>query len=127
MSTRTEARTAVRPLRRRRTGLSAAIVTAAMASMVAASSSHAEPASEVPQTGEELIETLRGLLPETLEITESSGSGLDEGPDAYASLLAADGSGGTSLDLSFFRWATEGDFTGGAAHGPAPPVQRFRA
>ncbi len=111
MSKRTEERTAAGPLWRRRTGLSAAIVTAAVASMVAASTSHAEPAAEpaagVPQTGEELAETLRGLLPDTLEITESSGSGLDEGPDAYASLLAEDGSGGTSFDLSVSRWATD--------------------
>ncbi|GAB2894185.1 hypothetical protein [Streptomyces mayteni] len=98
---------AVRPLWKRRIGLTAAIATAAMASMVAASPSFAESSADVPRTEQETIDALTALLPGDLEITESYGSGLDEGPDTYASVTADDGSGSVSLDLSAYRWATE--------------------
>ncbi|KAB8158904.1 hypothetical protein FH609_019870 [Streptomyces sp. 3MP-14] len=115
--------TVERPSSKRRLALMAAVATAAMATMVAASPSHAEtvrlaerPSSEgeraasegeVPQTGEELVATLTELLPQELEITESEGFGLDEGPDVSASLVAEDGTGGTTFDLSAYRFATD--------------------
>ncbi|TDC21191.1 hypothetical protein E1265_18745 [Streptomyces sp. 8K308] len=106
MSTRKDE--ASRPLWKRRIGLTAAIATAAMASMVAASPSFAEPAADdVPRTEQELIDTLTGLLPGDLQITESYATGLEEGPDSSVSLIADDGAGGVSLDLSAYRWATE--------------------
>ncbi|MDT0270511.1 hypothetical protein RM844_29990 [Streptomyces sp. DSM 44915] len=102
---------------KRRLGLLAAVATAGVTAMAVAVPSHAASeaeeageaprVSEVPQTGEELIEALTGLLPEGLEIGEAEGEGLDAGPDVYASLLAADDSGGTSIDLSVSRWATD--------------------
>ncbi|UED84559.1 hypothetical protein [Streptomyces profundus] len=109
-------------LSKRRLPLAAAVAAAAAVSMVAASSSHADETplstagtagaeqaggAEVPGTGEELIATLTALLPQELEITDSSGSGLDESPDSSAWLVAEDGSGGTTFDLSVHRWATE--------------------
>ncbi|MFD5320948.1 hypothetical protein [Streptomyces sp. NPDC127098] len=109
-----------RPLWKRRIGLTAAIATAAMASMVAASPSYAEPtaaatsgaadaadAADVPRTEQELIEALTGLLPGGLQVTESYATGLEEGPDTSVSLVADDGAGGVSLDLSVSRWATD--------------------
>ncbi|RMI41139.1 hypothetical protein [Streptomyces triticirhizae] len=100
---------------KRRLALMAAVATAAMATMVAASPSYAETGrladpsadeGQVPQTGEELVATLTELLPQELEITESEGFGLDEGPDVSASLVAEDGTGGTTFDLSAFRIPT---------------------
>ncbi|TDC72346.1 hypothetical protein [Streptomyces hainanensis] len=105
MSTRKDE--AVRPLWKRRIGLTAAIATAAMASMVAASPSFAEASADVPRTEQETIDALTALLPGDLVITESYGSGLDEGADTYASVTAEDGSGTVSFDLNAHRWATE--------------------
>ncbi|WP_062207337.1 hypothetical protein [Streptomyces sp. NBRC 109706] len=112
-------------LSKRRLPLAAAVAAAAAVSMVAASSSHAEETplsaaeaaaaeaaaseaggAEVPGTGEELVAALTELLPQELEITDSFGSGLDEGPDSNAWLSVEDGSGGSTLDLSVYRWSS---------------------
>ncbi|WP_158674694.1 hypothetical protein [Streptomyces hoynatensis] len=96
--------------RTRRTLLSAAIVTAAMASMAAAaptSAAESDGSAEVPRTAEETLDALTALLPSSLTYSEAEAEGVDtsEWPSAY--LVAEDGSGGTSLQLSLNRWATD--------------------